>query len=374
MKRGVLFIAIGACGFSPHVPGAGDDAAPPIDAFVPQDVPDAQPGQQCFGSFAYDRICYADADVPTGPRPFMLAVTIDTDTVGVCDTHAILPPGNPCVLAAGSIQFKPTGQVRVVGSRPLVLLATESDGIVIEQGAVLDASSNPAQAGAGSFPQASCANTHDASAKGGSYGGSFVAPGGNGGNGNNDAGHGTPADTIPAPLTALHGGCPGGVGGGNGGPRSPGGGAIAVIAKTLTLDGLIAAAGAGGLAPATDNHGGNGGGAGGFVLLDAPVLLGGGEVDAKGGGGGEGKGGLPAVGGASGYNFVNRNEDSIGGSGDSTGGDGGHGGPLTDLTTHGADGGDGTSGAGGGGGGGAAGWILVTTANVPLILFAPPPH
>ena len=365
-------MAVGACGFSPQAPGAAHDAAAgsDVDAFVPQDVPDAPPGQQCFGSLAIARICYRIENLPAGPRTYMVADTINTDS-GVCDANAILPAGNPCVIAAGTITLTGIAALHVIGARPLVLVATEPGGIVMSAGTILDASSVFTQIGAGTSPAASCTGSVDATAKAGGFGGTFVALGGNGGDGDGDTGHGTPAAAIQ--LTQLRGGCPGGSGGGNNTSAAPGGGAIALVATTITINGLIAVGGAGGHAPGNNNHGGNGGGAGGLVVLDAVALAGGGEVDAKGGGGGEGTGGLAGLDGTAGYNFPNRAAESLGGSGDTSGGDGGRGGPQTDLTRPGADGHAGST-AGGGGGGGAAGVILVTAANVPAITFEPAPQ
>lgn len=374
MRGGVLLIVVAGCGFSPFGAGAHDDApGNGSDAVLGDAAFDAPPGQMCFGSFAYDRICYLDAQVPTGSRMFVLAEQLDTDGT-MCDATAILPPDNPCVIAAGSITFTSTAAVRVTGARPLVLVATEAGGIAIAAGALLDASSVFTQIGAGSIPAEKCTGATEATAKSGGYGGSFVALGGEGGDGAGDTGHGIPATPFQAPLTELHGGCPGGAGGGNNTTLAPGGGAIALVAQTIAIDGLVAAGGAGGHAPGNNNHGGNGGGAGGMIVVDSTALLGAGELDAKGGGGGEGTGGLVGIDGTAGYNFVNRAAESVGGSGDSTGGDGGHGGPQIDLTLAGAGGGPGVSAAGGGGGGGAAGVIRVTAANVPALVFEPAPQ
>ena len=90
----------------------------------------------------------------------------------------------------------------------------------------------------------------------------------------------------------LVGGCPGGIGANNDVHAAAlGGGAIALIAMKLAIDGIVTVGGAGGETPNQDQAGGNGGGAGGMIVLDAPAITGMGELDAKGGGGGEGKGG-----------------------------------------------------------------------------------
>ena len=373
-----------ACGFSPHaaidaaVTGTTDGDATEVtaDAF-----PDAPPGQVCFGTLAYDRICYLAANVPSGTKTYQIVEGINTDDVPTCNGNVNLAsviPGNPCIIAAGSIEFSASADLGVFGSRPLIFLATGPLGITVGAGTDIDAGANNTSSGPGS--PTSCPGTTAAAQKSGGFGGSFLALGGKGGLGSGDNGQskGLPAPVLATP-TNLQGGCPGGIGANND-VHTPaaGGGAIALVALTLTIDGIVAAGGGGGTTPAQDGAGGNGGGAGGMIVLDAPAIAGTGELDAKGGGGAEGKGGNATTSGRPGYNPLDRAEDGLGGSTNgSSGGDGGHGGPFLDassvVSNAGADGKDGVN-AGGGGGGGAAGVVLATSALPVLLVSNPAPH
>ena len=377
---GAVVVACGACGFSPHASGdAGVVATADADgAVIMADAfPDAPPGEVCFGTLAYDRICYLAANVPTGTKTYQFVLNVNTDDGPTCDGNTNLAaavPGNPCIVAAGDIELV-GGELDVYGSRPLILLATEPQGITVDASSLIDAGSN--DVGGGPASPASCPGTTAPAQKSGGFGGSFVVLGGKGGLGSGDTltSKGLPAPARAAP-TMLEGGCPGGIGAANDVHTAAlGGGAIALIAMKLTIDGIVAAGGAGGITPNNDNAGGNGGGAGGMIVLDAPAINGMGELDAKGGGGGEGKGGNQSTSGNPGYNPADRAEDGLGGAtSSSSGGDGGHGGPYIDLTSMatnaGADGRDGTS-AGGGGGGGAAGFVLAKSA-LPVLLVSSP--
>lgn len=381
--RGIWTIVLvsSACGFSPHA--AGDAAVGIADAAdapraTPDALPDTPPGEVCFGTLAYDRICYLAANVPTGTKTYQVIINVNTDDSPTCSGNTNLAstlPGNPCIIAAAEIQLEVNAELDVYGSRPLILLATGPQGIHVGAGTIVDASSN--DIGAGPAAPAQCTGATIAGQKSGAFGGSFLALGGNGGlgDGNTAASKGLPAPVLSAPVM-LEGGCPGGIGGSNNFNQvAPGGGAVALVAMTLTIDGIVAAGGAGGVTPSQDQSGGNGGGAGGMIVLDAPAISGTGEINAKGGGGGEGKGGNATTSGSPGYNSINRAEDGLGGSTmGSSGGDGGHGGPFIDatstLTNRGADGGAGTS-AGGGGGGGAAG-LVIATSPLPVALTSSP--
>jgi len=377
-----IVLVSSACGFSPRAAGGdGGSTADAVDAPGSIDaLPDTPPGEVCFGTLAYDRICYLSANVPTGTTTYQVAMNVNTDDAPTCNGNTNLAstvPGNPCIIAAAEIRLELDAELDVFGSRPLVLLATGPQGIDVGTGTLIDASSNDNGAGPGTLAGNQCPGARNASQKSGGFGGSMIAVGGKGGLGSGDAAmsSGLPATVLGAPV-ALHGGCPGGIGANNNNnAQTPGGGAVALVAMTLTIDGIVAAGGAGGLTPTANQAGGNGGGAGGMIVLDAPAIVGMGELDAKGGGGGEGKGGNTTTSGSPGYNPIDRAEDGLGGStGGSTGGDGGHGGPFLDATSvlsnAGADGKDGTS-AGGGGGGGAAG-VVIATSGLPELLTSSP--
>lgn len=386
MLRGLpVCVLLGACGFSAHARGGdaaiggGSDGAPMIDGAV---LADAPPGQACFGSLAYTRVCYSTANVPGGTQRYQVTDTIDTGQPATCtgNVHALQQlPGNPCIIAYDTIALTGGGSLTITGMRPVIFLATGAGGITLASGSVIDASSRNGNVGAGAI--ASCTGTTAAQGQSGAFGGSFLSLGGRGGLGvgDSDSDRGVAATVLGVPV-ALHGGCPGGVGGNNTITTvANGGGAVALVAATISLDGLVAAAGDGGAAPPDNNAGGNGGGAGGMIVLDSPNVTGSGELDAKGGGGGEGRGGNPPTSGTAGYYPVNRLEDSLGGStATSTGGDGGHGGPrvvnVVQTVNTGEDGYPGTSGAGGGGGGGAAGVVIATSGLPGLVTSNPAPQ
>jgi len=373
---------LGACGFSAHARsdggGGGSGDAPIGDAAVP----DSPPGQSCFGTLAYTRICYSTPNVPSGAHTYSGGATIDTTMPTSCNGNANALqqlPGNPCIIAYDTITFSGAAQLTIKGMRPVIFLATGAAGITMATGSLIDASSGNGNQGPAAL--ASCQGATAAKGQSGGFGGSFLSLGGAGGVGANDQMNdvGVSATALSAPA-ALHGGCPGGIGGDNA-VTAPalGGGAVALVAHGIMLDGLVAAGGDGGVTPTIDNAGGNGGGAGGMIVIDALTIAGSGELDAKGGGGGEGRGGNPPTSGTPGYFPANRLLESKGGStGTSTGGDGGDGGPrvinLTTTVDSGADGGKGTFGAGGGGGGGAAGVVIATSALPVGITSNPAPQ
>ncbi|HEY5927678.1 MAG TPA: hypothetical protein VIV11_38600 [Kofleriaceae bacterium] len=286
--------------------------------------------------------------------------TINTDTSQLCVPYS-LGGGSYCVIAGVDLVVP---SVRVVGSKPLVLIATAT----ITVNGVVDIASHTTGASGGSGAALDAACNYGTGPTGGANpetraggGGSFAGTGGYGGLRNNQIrtdDSGKPGAAIPlAPPTTLRGGCRGQDG--NTAPISIGGlggGAILLAAATsidVTAAAAINASGAGGNGGAT-LRGGAGGGSGGMIVLDAPMVNVVGRVFSDGGGGGEGggmnqpgndglesNGMLPARGGSAG---------SLGGS------DGGNGSYLNVLT--GQDGGNEGDDSGGGGGGGAGAiWI-----------------
>ena len=383
--RGIwaIVLATSACGFSAHARddgGSNGSDSGAHDAAPADAAPDAPPGQLCFGSLTIDRMCYPAASVPGGAHAVQGAVTIDTADPATCTGNAnaiATVPGDPCIIAYASITLT-NAQLTIGGSRSVIFLATGAGGISVDGSSVIDVSSTLGSTGAGAL--ASCEGTTDATQKSGGFGGSFLVLGGKGGVGSGDqaADVGVPATALGMP-TALHGGCPGGIGANNNftTPNS-GGGAVALIASKVVLDGLVAAGGDGGYASNQNNAGGNGGGAGGMIVLDSAAITGSGELDAKGGGGGEGRGGNQPTSGGPGYYPANRFVElrrrvvlehrrrrragrprivNI----------------VTTVDT-GGDGGTGTSAAGGGGGGGAAGLIKATSSLPGTITSAPAPQ
>lgn len=314
----------------------GLDLPGPSDA----DAPDAS--ETCHGT-GFLRVCtnIADADL-------VLRGPLDTTDDPRCRAHRIdLGAATPCVIAAERISVP--FPLRVVGDRPLVLVATEA----ITIGAVFDASSR-GDGASGAGAQTDCASPTGigtASAAGGGAGGTLGFTGGRGG------AAGLAGAVVPAPvspLVAFAGGCAGGDGGAFTGQSArarggAGGGGVYLIAGA-SIDvhavGSINVSGAGGVGGGL-GQGGAGGGAGGMLGFDAPAIVIEGNVIARGGGGGGG--GDSAAGKAGGEADVTKPNAAVqGGAG---GGGGGGGGDGSNGTIGGFPTGNPSKAAGGGGGG-----------------------
>lgn len=295
--------------------------------------------------------------VPTGALTLAPASIINTDTDEKCS-----PTTNnvaACVIAAESITV-PSSYVAATGSRPLVLVATQT----ISVNAVLTVGSSRMYAfvGAGSDMPGCNAGVAPTGTSGGA-GGSF---GGVGGAGAAVGTAGMPGAAITA--TSLRGGCSGQTGADAVAPTGPGekgrgGGAIYLIAETsitVASTGSINASGgaAGGGATGTAS-GGGGGGSGGLIGLDSPMLMIAGQVFANGGGGGEASGAQST--GSPGGDALNATTAAAGGAGGTSfGTDGGDGSVGSQLAGQAADPsctGTCTTPTTGGGGGGGAGII-----------------
>jgi hypothetical protein len=222
------------------------------------------------------------------------------------------PPGgvSVCIVSAPRFEFTASSRVTVRGSRPLVLVASES--IIVQSGAVLSVASandeGPATcalgaAGAGALPAASpLASVGQSGMIGtgmylpdsGGGGGGFCGRGGAGGDGDGPiAGGDGGGPQDPAGLVPLRGGSPGGNGSGRNGEGGHGGGAVQLSAPRVEVRGMILAHGSGGLGGGVEGGGrrggaGGGGGSGGAVHLEAVRLVLGGSalIDLRGGGGG----------------------------------------------------------------------------------------
>jgi len=333
---------------------------PPADAGIDAAViNDAPPDARlfCYGT-APISICFAAA--PTGTQSF--SGTIDTGISTMCATNVVSGGTGLCVLAAGAITID--GRLRGTGTKPLVLLATNS----ITISAAIDVGSHrnaTPETGAGADP-ADCANTAGTppAIGGGGAGGSFLGRGGAGAvsvKTNSTGGvSGTAANNV-----VLRGGCRGQDGEGtNKGTGGSGGGALLLIAGTITIGADITAGGEGGTGGSQNTSGGGGGGAGGMIWLDAPVVtnLLSNLVLANGGAGGEG----------SGNNAGDPGQDSTattaaggGNQGTVNGGDGGDG-SAGIAAGAGAGGNPGSGANGGGGGGGGGSGLIKTRAGIDL--------
>ena len=317
---------------------------------------------QCFGSGTL-ALCLVEPPAPTYLVDPGTDTTIDT-TTAACAAYT---GGEPdlCVIAATTIAIG--GRLIGKGERPLVLVGTTATVI-----GTLDVSSNLYWGGSGTQPT-ECESGVPATANGG--GGAGASFGGRGGNGGGGNGSTTNGGTSPLPMTAtrLRGGCQGRQGHGGDFLAGRGGGAVAILASSITVDGTMNASGThgyGGTGGAGPVRGGSGGGSGGMIVLDAPAITITGQVFANGGGGGEG--GEEGVAGAHGGQPNDAVVRALGGGGATVnGGDGGGGSAGTELT--GEDGDDGSSKGGGGGGGGGAGVIRVTSSPMGGGMESPPP-
>ncbi len=347
---GVL-VVVGACKFTtpaatdargddPDAPVVTEDVltvdAGPADAFVPPDA------QRCFGTV--NPICLTQ--LPTQPRDFLTPTAINTDTSLLCETT---DQPELCVVTGTSMMV--ASKLTGVGSKPLVLLAT-TGAIIVSAELTVASGGGIIGAGAGG----PCAAGQNPITGGGGQGGSFGGKGGNGGDRTTND-HGV-AGAVTALGTTLRGGCAGAAGAGaDEGAGGSGGGAVALIAPTITVSGLINAGGAGGRGATENSSGGGGGGSGGTILLDTLDFTNSGLLLANGGGGGEGSGSSTA--GASGADSTANARASGGGGLTGNGNDGGDG----SLGAAGQSGDSGVAGGGGGGGGGAG--VIRTTDPTP---------
>jgi hypothetical protein len=361
---------LAACSFTGNGDGGGSGSGTDAST-VPPDA------QQCFGSIV--KVCFTKAgDIPNAAAalPTDTIFALNTDSDPLCNT-ANDQSSNYCVIAGTTLMLASTQTLRAVGSKPLVLLAM---GTMDIEGTV-DVSSNRnpdlvTSKGAGANPSA-CVAGMDAQGAGGGYGGSFGGKGGAGetltGGSNPGAGAGgIAADPITTFPTTLRGGCAGSSGGGTlSGKAGSGGGAVALIASQLSVNGKINASGSGGHGGSAVQVGGGGGGSGGMIILDvtAANIGGTGMVFANGGGGGQG--GAPGAGheGDDGIESSAPATAALGGANtNKDGGSGGNGSAGTLLI--GKIGNSSQNLGGGGGGGGASGLVHAPTLNTANV--APP--
>ncbi|WP_152629963.1 hypothetical protein [Haliangium ochraceum] len=291
------------------------------------------------------------------------------------------------VLRVGSLDLAAGAYLRVVGERPLVVLASEDITIA----GILDAAAHAAEPGPGGFASGSGAGAggagaHSVNLDGGGGGGGHREPGASGGPGcdpqisretscsaeSSAAGGSAGARHGQAAVPILLGGSGGGDGGtgtinacapGSGGA---GGGAVQLYAGRrleIAAGGGVnvgGGGGGGGRSVACAASGGGGGGAAGALYLQAPEIVHRGTVAANGGAGGAG--GAGESDGPDGEDGVLGAEAAAGGTldflevpvdnGSNAGGDGSTGVQLAEP------GAEHPHESNGGGGGGAAGYIV----------------
>ncbi len=322
------------------------------------------------------QVCYGDGMLRVCVEPFNVTKNIVTSTVmelhtgtpGDCDQLQPQTAGpTVCVIVTRRFVISSGGSVRILGNRPVAILAL--DELSILQGGTLDVASSlngDGNAGAGADAAMSLCNvaapgtkaTAQSGAAGGGAGGSLRTAGGQGGSSSSGSGGGplTPAVAV----SSVRGGCPGGSGGSdaNGagaGGGGHGGGAVYLLGNNLiAIGGVINASGSGG-AKAGAKAGGGGGGSGGLIGLDAKQYVIGPQATliALGGGGAPGGGSMQGGAGGSEATLVS---DATTTPGNSDGGGAGGGAPSDNA---GGAGGIGTTGGAGGGGGGGTGYIGV---------------
>jgi hypothetical protein len=253
---------------------------------------------ECVGT-AFSICAYVEHAPVTLVSQTLGSRTIDTSSDAACASYSSTPPLDACVIVGASIEIPRGTTVVATGSRPLVLLATDS----ITISGTLDAASHSGTTAGPAASAQPCATDYTSASTtgggwtsgppygGGGWGGSFGARGGAGG----AAWLVTDGGTSPSAITnaVLRGGCPGGDGAGSPGTGRLGGGAVLLVARqNLTIDGAVNASGAGGgggvIVPSVLLGGGGGGGSGGMIILDAATVNTSGQCFANGGGGGEG--------------------------------------------------------------------------------------
>ncbi len=347
----MLACALAGCGFSATTGAAIDasDGAPmvidaPTDAGIFDAVTFDVDPTLCIGPNNSFLVCLP----PPGPiAQLTLSGTIDTTMCTAGFLLSIGGGGAPDLCVVSGTNITASGTVRVTGSNPLAIVATQN--ITIPSGATIDVSSvvggsTGAGANTGSCSPGSAA-TGNSGGGGGGAGGTFQTLGGRGGAGQSTVGGGL--GTIVT-ASFVRGGCRGG----NGAGSSPGiggssGGAVYLAARLLLqIDGRINATGAGGRGATGSKSGGGGGGSGGMIALHgAQIVIGSGaRIWANGGGGGGG--GSSNSAGTNGDQAPDPGGGGAGGSGDGAGGVGAYG------INGGAAGTQGGKGGGGGGGGG----------------------
>jgi hypothetical protein len=363
----VVLVAIAGCGFQHGglMSSSSDDAMSGDDADLPNAIDPFHLGP-------------GDGLPGTGALVLTGSVAIDTSiplikgmTLPAGVTFDVRPQlgGGPdlAVLHVATLDVQGGAMVRIVGTRPLVIVAS---GVVTVSG-VLDAGAHGVDAGAGGSLPA----TGDGAGQHGNHETSNQSDSGGGGAGYGNAGAAGGAITGTCTATAGAAGVMYGdaaitrlIGGSGGGTNSgtqctpdlggAGGGALQLTsAMSISITGTVLASGGGGRGSTdcgqSDVNSGAGGGSGGAIVLQAPAIMLGGVVAANGGGGGGSS--------STGSGNANPGDDGGAGSAQANGGTGpraagGKGGSASGDPTA---GGGSTCGTNGGGGGGAAGRIAI---------------
>jgi len=313
MRALLVWLSVSACGFTPAV---GTDGNPRGDGGG-GDVADSSTGLPAPLHLTSDDGQPSDVDLvlssPIVVDTSALTITGTPLTLGTFDVrHQIQGNGEVAVLHLHSLTVAAGAVVQVVGTRPLIVVA--SDAIVIS--GKVDAGAKGATPGAGGFAP----GMGDGQGLRGAHQGTYSDSGGGGGGFGDRGGAGGAitgcATPLPGgiagpsegddPISVLQGGAGGGAGEGTACADNlggAGGGAIQLTSdKSIFVDetGVITAGGGGGTGGTdcggSDGNSGAGGGAGGAIVLQAPMVTNQGIIAANGGGGGGGGsgGGFPA--------------------------------------------------------------------------------
>lgn len=383
MRCVIACAVLAGCTFQNGTVPSTSDAAPdgdaPTDATTDAspmfDVAHLEPATEAMLTSAADLMIDATTMIDT-TNGTIVGPTI----AGVTIIPSVPQSGGPDVMVIQARTITITSNVRVLGDRPLILVAT--DTIIVDS--TLDGSANLAVPGpGGGGPKQGMGAGRD-SLRGvgirdtGASGASYGTAGGAGG----------AVDATAGPLPpAVYGGptlLAGGSGGGNGMPAAcnsvggGGGGGIQLSAAvSITITGAIHVGGGGGqrgVSCGGEGSSGGGGGSGGMVYLQAPMLLGSGALGGNGGGGGAGAGPTGGAVGSSGGNATVSTGGTAGVNADVDGGDGGVGANGTNPgATAPTQIDNGSAGDNAGGGGGGVGRIYTLTSGTAPAYAASPP-
>ncbi|MFT3694167.1 MAG: hypothetical protein QM831_13565 [Kofleriaceae bacterium] len=384
--RWCALCVLAGCSFSPGASNGGDggtntgdDGSAPRDG----DAGNALPGP----------LHLADGDGAAGDSPLTLsgAVTINTTDLSIAtvtgptfEMKHQLTGGEVAVLRVSSLVVDNTANVRVIGSRPLIVIAS---GTITINGAI-DAGGHLTEAGAGGLASAA----GEGSGSRGAHDGDYSDTGGGGGGFGDVAGAGgaisgctnqlpggrAGAMTGDPTITTLIGGSGGGAGESSACTDNlggAGGGALQFTSSTsIHITGVINVGGGGGKGGTdcgpSDGNSGAGGGAGGAIVLQAPQILNEGVLAANGGGGG-GSGTGAGGSGGNGDNGKPSTAVANGGPGSGQSGIAGGKGGAKDVAA--AAGTTNTCDNNAGGGGGSVGRIAVSQGYMEQGMTSPSP-
>jgi hypothetical protein len=291
-----LLVLLAGCGFQHGVVAGSDggDSNGPIDAAI--DAPPDAFDPRCFGKSPFT-VCLSS--VPN--VEVTLPTSLNTSTCTSIGGAIAMVSGVEACVFAGTNVYASGSLVGVFGSRPLVVVATDTIVVSTTSFDITSRSRNPASDGPNANPpQCAIASTQNGVGSngggGGGAGGSFGTAGSSGGNGNGGTSAGGVAAAPATTFDVLRGGCRGGIGGAGQDQTAPGGsggGALYLVARSaIMVTGTINASGAGGFGGLGSRGGAGGGGSGGMIVMHAPTLSlsAGSRVFANGGGGGGGAG------------------------------------------------------------------------------------